>query len=71
LGQDNHDEERYLGMRCVASPVFNSFGEAIAGISISGPTSRLPTSLVYEIGPQVKQVAQEVTEKIGGSEPST
>lgn len=60
------DEERYLGMRCVAAPVFGPHGEAIAGLSVSGPTVRLPDTLVEEIGPRVRRLAAEITEKTGG-----
>ena len=35
------DEERTEGMRCIAAPIFNEFREAIAGVSISGPTVRM------------------------------
>ena len=35
------DEEANAGMRCVAAPIFNAFGEARAGISLSGPSTRL------------------------------
>ncbi|MBB5514130.1 IclR family acetate operon transcriptional repressor [Rubricella aquisinus] len=60
------DEERYLGMRCVAAPIFNAHGEAIAGISVSGPTVRFPDRVVAEFGPRVRQAAAEVTRLIGG-----
>lgn len=35
------NEEKSIGMRCIAAPIFNIHGEVIAGISISGPSSRL------------------------------
>lgn len=60
------DEERYFGMRCVAAPIFNSHGEAIGGISVSGPTVRFPDYTISELGPQVRRAASEVTELIGG-----
>jgi len=60
------DEERYSGMRCVASSIYNTFGEAIAGISISGPTVRFPNHVISELGPMVKRAADEVTSAIGG-----
>lgn len=63
------DEERYSGMRCVASTIYNSFGEPVAGISVSGPTVRFPEHVVSELGPKVKQAADEVTNAIGGKPP--
>jgi IclR family acetate operon transcriptional repressor len=63
------DEERYLGMRCVASNIYNSFGEAIAGISVSGPTVRFPDDVVARLGPVVKHAADQVTRAIGGKAP--
>ncbi len=65
------DEERYLGMRCVASAIFNSYGEPVAGVSISGPTVRLPDASVYEMGPKIQRCAATITEKIGGVVPET
>ncbi|MEE8365883.1 MAG: HTH-type transcriptional regulator BhcR [Gammaproteobacteria bacterium] len=61
------DEERYLGMRCVAAPIFNSFGEAIAGISVSGPTVRFPDNSIAEMGPRVRRAADEITRIMGGT----
>ena len=43
------NEERTLGMRCVAAPVYNVHGEAIAGISVSGPTVRLPDAVLRKV----------------------
>ncbi|NJM33816.1 MAG: helix-turn-helix domain-containing protein [Rhodomicrobium sp.] len=60
------DEERNLGMRCVAAPIYNEFGEAIAGVSISGPTVRITADRVPELGPLVKRAAEEITNSIGG-----
>ncbi len=64
------DEERYAGMRCVASTIYNTFGEAVAGISVSGPTVRLPNHVISELGPKVKFAAAEVTNAIGGKLPA-
>ncbi|MGF7006834.1 HTH-type transcriptional regulator BhcR [Aminobacter sp. BE322] len=60
------DEERYPGMRCVAAPVFNEFGEPIGGVSVSGPTVRVTPEKVREIGPLVREAAAELTRMIGG-----
>lgn len=58
------DEERTLGMRCIAAPIFNIHAEAVAGISISGPVQRLPDARLPEIGDAVRQAAREITHQI-------
>ncbi len=63
------NEERTLGMRCVASAVYNSFGEAVAGISVSGPTVRIPDDVLTEYGVLVRRAADRVTDSIGGVNP--
>lgn len=63
------DEERNRGMRCIAAPIYNEYGEAVAGISISGPTGRIADDRIGEIGPQVKRAAAEITKAIGGIAP--
>jgi IclR family acetate operon transcriptional repressor len=63
------DEESYLGMRCVAAAIYNSFGEMIAGVSVSGPVARFGDDTIPEIGPKVKRAADEITRIIGGRLP--
>ncbi len=61
------DEEAAAGMRCVAAPIFNNCGEAVAGISVSGPTVRLTNEAVAAIGPEVRRAAAQITTLIGGA----
>ncbi|MCF6327361.1 MAG: IclR family transcriptional regulator [Devosiaceae bacterium] len=63
------DEERYMGMRCVAASIYNSVGKAIAGISVSGPTIRFSDIEVDEIGPRVRRSADQITLMTGGKIP--
>lgn len=63
------DQEKAPGMRCVAAPVFNGFGEAVAGLSVSGPAFRISLDDAVRIGAQVRAAADEVTEAIGGQRP--
>jgi len=63
------DEERHPGMRCVASAIFNEYGEPIGGISVSGPTARVTPERVAELGPLVNAAALEITGMIGGRMP--
>ncbi len=59
-------EEKNIGMRCVAAPIFDVHGEAVAGISVSGPSSRIPLDAIPGLGAQVIAAAREVTQGIGG-----
>ena len=65
-GWSYDDQERHYGMRCIAAPIHNVHGEAIAGISISGPAARLPDDVIGELGPKVRRAATEVTRLLGG-----
>ncbi len=60
------NEERNIGMRCLAAPIYNEHNEAIAGISISGPSVRMTNEVLGEFGPLVKRTAARITEAIGG-----
>ncbi|UUX48097.1 IclR family transcriptional regulator [Nisaea acidiphila] len=59
------DEERTEGMRCVAAPIYNDFGEAIAAISVSGPTARMPGDKIETLGEAVRDAAATVSHLIG------
>ncbi|WP_157019661.1 HTH-type transcriptional regulator BhcR [Mesorhizobium xinjiangense] len=64
------NEERTPGMRCIAAPIFNQFGEAIAGISLSGPAVRVTPARDAQFGRLVAAAAEEVTSSIGGVAPA-
>ncbi len=59
------NEERNLGMRCIAAPVWNAFGEAVAGISVSGPTSRVGLSEVSDLAAHVLRAAEQLSVAMG------
>lgn len=63
------DEERTVGMRCIAAPIFNPYGEAVAGISLSGPTVRIEPEREEEYGAMVRSAADEITRAMGGAAP--
>lgn len=46
------DEERVKGMGCVAAPIIDDSGEAIAAISVSGPKSKMRGTQFSEEVPQ-------------------
>lgn len=59
------DEENEMEVRCVAAPIFDHSGRAVAAISISGPTSRVTLERVEELGLRVKGSAEGVSERLG------
>lgn len=60
-------EERNIGMRCIAAPVFNVFGEVVAGISVSGPTARITNDRIDALAADVMNAAARLTRAIGGN----
>ncbi|MEL6959998.1 MAG: HTH-type transcriptional regulator BhcR [Pseudomonadota bacterium] len=62
-------EEKNLGMRCIAAPVFDVNSEAVAGLSVSGPTSRIAEDNIESLSRAVMDAAAELTAAIGGIAP--
>ena len=60
------DEEHALGLRCVSAPVFNEFGDAVAAMSVSGPSARIPDERLKSLGETVAKAAREATRDFGG-----
>lgn len=54
-------------MRCVAASILNVHREAVAGISISGPTIRMPDVRIHELGQMVAEGAREVSRRLGAT----
>ncbi|GLS42747.1 HTH-type transcriptional regulator BhcR [Methylobacterium brachythecii] len=67
LGYSIDDEERTTGMRCVAASIFNAYGEAVAGISVSGPTVRVHEARIPQIGKWVAGAARDISERLGAN----
>ena len=66
-GYSIDDEEKAEGMRCVAAPVFDAMGSAIAGLSISGPTARVTANRTEEFGDHVRKAAKELSRLLGAA----
>lgn len=62
-------EEKNAGMRCIAAPIFDMHGEVVAGISISGPVSRMAEADTRTAAAAVMDAAHRITDGIGGSAP--
>jgi IclR family acetate operon transcriptional repressor len=61
------DIENEEGIRCVAAPVFDHNGDAVAGISVSGPEQRLTLKRLEELATNVRRSAFALSERIGYS----
>ena len=59
------NEERTMGMRCVAAPIIDLHGEAVAGISVSGPTHRMTQSRLEQISLLVSEGALNLSQGPG------
>ncbi|OEJ67020.1 hypothetical protein BEN30_10635 [Magnetovibrio blakemorei] len=69
IGFAYDDEEHCVGLRCVASPIFDEFGEPIAAVSLSGPLARVSDSRFPILGAMVKEAAEDITAAMGGKKP--
>ncbi|NHF71992.1 HTH-type transcriptional regulator BhcR [Paracoccus xiamenensis] len=65
-GYSVDDEEKNVGMRCIAAPVFDMNGEAVAGISVSGPTNRITEASTEWLSRPVIEAARHLTQAVGG-----
>lgn len=63
------DQERAEGMRCIAAPILNAYGEPVAGLSVSGPAFRVGLSDAARLGERVRAAADLVTDATGGTRP--
>lgn len=63
------DQERHIGMRCIAAAIYNAQGETIAGLSVSGPSARFTDETLGTTGALVREAADQVTLMIGGKIP--
>ncbi|MEM7428308.1 MAG: IclR family transcriptional regulator [Pseudomonadota bacterium] len=60
------DEENAIGLRCIASAIFDENAEPMAGISVSGPTARVSENKIAALGSAVSEIAAEITTALGG-----
>lgn len=67
LGYALDDEERYVGVRCIAAPIFDHTQKVIAGISMSGPASRVTLERIPELAKIVVQAADDISAELGFS----
>lgn len=61
--EDNEEQEP--GLRCIGVPIYDRFGNAIAGISISFPTIRFDESMFQDYIDLLQQAGKSISSKLG------
>lgn len=59
------NEEIVEGLRCVAAPVFDHDGRAVAAFSVAGPATRITMERVPEIARLVFETGREISYRLG------
>jgi DNA-binding IclR family transcriptional regulator len=59
------NEECEAGVRCIAVPVRDYTGRVVAGISVSGPATRMTDHHIFENLPSLIEMAQELSHRLG------
>lgn len=59
------NEERELGLRCVAAPITDDAGHVVASVSLSAPTIRLTEAYAQDLVPKVKECARTISHMMG------
>lgn len=60
------DEENERGIRCIAAPIFNEAGKAVAAVSISGPAFRVTKKVIQErLKKEVMKTALKISQRLG------
>lgn len=59
------NEEKELGVRCVAAPIFGPEGEVVAALSLSAPASRLSQEAAKRLAEKVREAALRVSLHLG------
>lgn len=63
------DEENEKGIRCIAAPIYNEAGKAVAAVSISGPAFRITKKLIQEtLKKEVMEAALKISQRLGYQE---
>jgi len=61
------DEEDEIGLRCIAAPIFNHLGRAVAAVSVSGSVSQITPENRGSLAQKVTKAALAISAELGGS----
>jgi len=59
------DEERYVGVRCLAGPIRDHRGKVVGALSLSGPTTRVTLDRVPALAELVMRIAADISVEMG------
>lgn len=62
-GEDNEEQE--TGLRCIAAPIYDRFGNIIAGVSISLPTIRFDETKKSYYVKLLQQAGKHISQQLG------
>jgi IclR family acetate operon transcriptional repressor len=69
LGYAMDNEESQIGVRCIAAPILDADRGPVAGISISGPASRITRDSVRQLSRALRAAVLEVSARLLSSDP--
>jgi DNA-binding IclR family transcriptional regulator len=59
------DEETHMGVRCLASAIFDHRGGVVASVGVSGPIQRITQERISFLGQLVKEAAAKISRRLG------
>lgn len=65
VGYAVDDEETFLGVRCVAAPIYDHRGHVVASMGISGPSTRMALDRIPALADIVLDVVNQTSQALG------
>jgi IclR family KDG regulon transcriptional repressor len=59
------DMEHEVGVSCIAAPIWDSAGRALASLSVSGPSIRITRSKIPELAQLIVRTTKEISKELG------
>jgi DNA-binding IclR family transcriptional regulator len=59
------NEEYNLGVRCIASPIYDHRNKVVAAVGISGPVIRMKEEKIQDLADVVKNIARTISQRCG------
>jgi IclR family KDG regulon transcriptional repressor len=59
------DMEHEVGVRCIAAPIWDSYGKALASLSVSGPSIRITKAKIPELAELIMRTTREISQELG------